>query len=352
MGIALLLLTYTNPNKYLDNLITKTNTYIHPKYPDKVDSKYQKYIIKNLINPTEWCDLSIVNATINLLETALMDRSNTFFILLSEDCYPLYTIDNLNNMLGELSIFNFKSTINNYYKTSQWWVLNYTDANLVFNTRHKYINKFKQKNKLGCADELYFLTILKWENQSYKFKHAQPIYDKWLNNTIQQSPAFINHLLKYDHNQIKLNECLFVRKITPTFNIDKYDICRKLYIIYIGTETDQSTIVLNDDFDLMLIISINIEKVRSDLIERCIYAFKIIYKFFFETILNICIEPYILEWDLVIFTSEKFNTSNYNSIDKQRQYLPGKILNNVKRFYYIKDNNGELAFCYKKIKIL
>lgn len=352
MSIALLLLTNTNPIYHLDNLITNTNTntntYIHPKYPNDINQKYQKYIIKNLINPTAWCDISIIYATINLLEAAIDCESNRFFILLSEDCFPLYTqIDNLT----DISVFNLKSTTDDYYKTSQWWILNYSDAKQIVRTRNKYIHKFKQKNSLGCADELYFLSVLKWENQSYKYIQSQPIYDKWLTKTIQKSPALINHLLEYDLIQIKLNNCLFVRKITPTFSIDKYIKHRKLYIIYIGTLTDQSTIILNDEFDLMLIISIDKSKVRSDLLERCIYAYQIIYKFLFETILNICMEPYIVDWELVIFTSEKFNTSHYNLIDKEKKYLPTKKLEfnllNVRRFYYIRDNNGELAFCIK-----
>jgi hypothetical protein len=351
MNIAILLLTKTNPNIHLDKLISNTNTYIHPKYPDKINIKYQKYIIKNLINPTAWCDLSIVYATINLLETAVRNISNRFFILLSDDCYPLYEIDKLDNMLGDLSIFNLKLTKNDYYKTSQWWILNLSDANLIINTKHKYIHRFKQKNSLGCPDELYFLSVLKWENKSYIYRQSQPMYDKWLTNTIQRSPAHINNLLEFDHKQIKLHDCLFVRKITSSFSYNKYIICRKLYVIYIGTLTDQSTIILNDEFDLMLIISVNITEVRPDLIERCIYIYQIIYKFLFETILNICTEPYILDWELVIFTSEKFNTSNYNQIDKQKQYLPIRKLDsrlqNIKNFYYIRDNNEELAFCIK-----
>ena len=234
MSCALLFLTYTNPNKHLNKLIKTSNTYIHPKYPNRLKSKYKKYIIKNLIDPTNWCAFSIVEATLNLLETAINNFSNKWFILLSEDSYPLYNSNDIENILkDDLSLFNLKSISHNYYKTSQWWILNLTDAKTIINTRYKYIDKFKHKNTMGCADELYFLSVLNWENQSYKYKQAQPIYDKWLIDTIQKSPAYINHLLKYDYDEINKNNSLFVRKITKTFNINKYNNYIKLYIIYI-----------------------------------------------------------------------------------------------------------------------
>ena len=69
MAYAFLFLTYDNIIK--DYNIDNINIYIHAKYPEKVNKKYKKYIIKNLIKQTDWCEYSIVKATINLLKEAL-----------------------------------------------------------------------------------------------------------------------------------------------------------------------------------------------------------------------------------------------------------------------------------------
>ena len=71
MKIGILILTYDTPI-FPENLINHTkdmNIYIHPKYVDKVDTIFKKYIIKNVIE-TKWGECSIVEANINLLEAA------------------------------------------------------------------------------------------------------------------------------------------------------------------------------------------------------------------------------------------------------------------------------------------
>jgi len=84
------------------------------------------------------------------------------------------------------------------------------------------------------------------------------MYDKWLENTIQKSPQYFNHVLSNDLKYIKLHKCFFIRKITNKFSLLKYKIKKKLYVIYIGTETNQDNIIFNKEFDIILIISINI----------------------------------------------------------------------------------------------
>jgi hypothetical protein len=357
MTYAFLFLTYENP--YIDyDKIPTNNIYIHPKYPSKINNKYKPCIIKNLIDQTSWCDFSIVSATLNLLKEALLDNSNEWFFLLSEDTYLLYDKDEFIIRFEKLhqnrSIFNFKSRYKKYYKTSQWWVLKKEDVETIIANESKYLNRFKYKIQNGCPDEYYFLSILMWDNPNYKYTNIQIMYDKWLNHTIQRSPAYFNHVLIDDIEYINKNNCLYMRKITKEFSLDRYNTRRKLYIIYIGSETNQQDIIFNDEFDIMLIISIDINSIRKELISRSIYIFNIIYKFLYETILNICIEKFILNWNLIIFTTEKFNMNNYNSIDKTKQSLPYDRFNfkniplsNLKEFYFITDNRDQLAFCIR-----
>ena len=132
--------------------------------------------------------------------------------------------------------------------------------------------------------------------------------------------------------------------VTPTFNLNIYKPKKKLYVIYIGTETTQY-IPDNNEFDIIILAAI--KNIDSKIIERSIYVYNIIYKFLYETILSLCQEEYLKNWELVIFTTEKFNLNNYNSLSKIKQKLPTKNLQNKEEFYYITDNNNNLAFCYK-----
>ena len=351
MAYAFLFLTYDNIIK--DYNIDNINIYIHAKYPEKVNKKYKKYIIKNLIKQTDWCEYSIVKATINLLKEALINKSNKWFVLLSQDSYPIYNnfFEKFEQLHDNKSIFNYVDKYNDYYKTSQWWILNREDANIIINNELKYDNKFQHKIQNGCHDEYYFLSVLMWNNPMYKYTNSKIMYDKWLEYTIQKSPAYFNHLLKQDFEYINENKCLFIRKITDKFSLNIYKTKRKLYVIYIGTETNQDNIIFNEDFDFILIISIDINDIKKEIVNNCIYIFNIIYKFFYETILNICNEKFITNWDLVIFTTEKFNMNNYNSIDKVKKFLPynkfkfkNKSLEN-KKFYFLNDSSNENAYC-------
>ena len=198
MTYAFLFLTYDNPLYDLSNI--NNNIYIHPKYPSKVNHKYRKYIIKNLIHHTKWCDYSIVEATLNLLKEALDNDSNRWFILLSEDTYPMYNNDEFvkqfNNIHQDRSIFNYKYKYKYYYKTSQWWILNRSDAEIIINNKIKYSYRFQYRIQDGCPDEYFFLSILMWENPHYEFTNKQIMYDKWLEYTIQKNPIYFNNLLR------------------------------------------------------------------------------------------------------------------------------------------------------------
>ena len=173
------------------------------------------------------------------------------------------------------------------------------------------------------------------------------MYDKWLTNVIQKSPQYFNNLLKNDIKNIKKNNSLFIRKVLPNFSLKEYQTKDKLYIIFIGSETNQENIIFDDKFDIILIISIKIDLIKKEIIKKAIYIINIIYKFHYESIISITNEDYIKNWKIIIFTTEKFNINSHNKIEKEKKQLP---INNSKYFYYIKDNNGNLAYCYKKSK--
>jgi len=123
-NISLLFLTYskiTHINAF-NNYLEKCNIYIHPKYPDKVNKDLQKYIIPNLVE-TKWGDKSIINATLELLKEAYKNKNNKWFILCSEDIFPLVTYDNLSKYLSSQKYSIFDVMDNSKNKTSQFWSL-------------------------------------------------------------------------------------------------------------------------------------------------------------------------------------------------------------------------------------
>ena len=77
MEYAFLYLTYNEPNKSIKYLIKKGyNIYIHSK--NKIN-KYKEYVIPNIIE-TEWGQMSIVNAEINLLKEDYNNNNNKYFM--------------------------------------------------------------------------------------------------------------------------------------------------------------------------------------------------------------------------------------------------------------------------------
>jgi hypothetical protein len=356
MSFAFLFLTYDNfVKKNIRKFLKNQNIYIHPKYPNNVNLKYKKYIIKNLID-TKWADISIVHATLNLLEVAYKNVNNKFFILLSEDSYPLYNFKTFENRFYKIyenkSIFNYKCNDGINWKTSQWWILNRTDVKIILNNRDVY--KFSKLN--GAIDEYYFLSTLKLCNSNYEFTDLNIMYERWLSYTVKKSPIYFNKLLESDIHDIKTNKSLFIRKILTTFSTIKYINKKIAYIIYIGTETDQNKLILNDKYDIILIISININLINKEIKDRSIYIFNIIYKYFYESIINICYELKLTGhiWNTIIFGSEKFILPEDYKIEnkkKELQVLPynnfyfiNKKLENIKQFNYIRDKYNNLGF--------
>ena len=92
MSVALLFLTYGNilhrnhptMKKYLENC----RVFIHPKHVSEIEPDFQQNVISPQI-PTQWGDASIVIASLSLLSTAFRDTNIQWFVLCSEDMFPL-----------------------------------------------------------------------------------------------------------------------------------------------------------------------------------------------------------------------------------------------------------------------
>jgi hypothetical protein len=330
-NIAFLYLTTDTPNRSINYLIKNNyNIYIHNK--NKIDTKYNNFIINKIIK-TDWGKYSLVEATINLLKTAINNNENKYFLLCSGDSYLLRKEIKYEG----LSCFDFIRKENKYYKTSQWWILNKKDALTIINTvnKYKYLQKIKFK---GAIDEYYFLTVLINENKNYKFNNYHSIYKRWFISTISKSPCIFNKLTNYDIQDIKKIKPIFIRKILPTFTINEYKNRKKLYIILIELYSDNLDFFINNDIDIIIFSAIEINKINEKLKEKCICIFPIIFKFFYDCILDLYINyfDYLKQWTTIYIINQKYNNNKYNN---QLYYLPTNNIHNKKIFYKLDDNN-------------
>lgn len=301
MKIALLLLTIENPY-FTDNLKNFINDnvklYIHAKFPDKIDPFFKKYLIKNQID-TKWGDMSLVNASINLLEESFYDCD--YFYLFSGDTYIINQPE-----IFDLSCFDLMKEYNGIYKTSQWWGLNKKDAKTIIDTRNKYKNYFTDIKLNGAYDENYFLTVLNKEINDYKYNLKRVMYVKWLDNVITKHPIIFNKLTECD---IYLSRnSFFIRKTLDTFKNEKIKTKDIIHIFYIGSETLQNEILKMDlnNIDYAIITSIDIDKINKIILKNTFYIIPIIWKFYQETKKSLQKDIILSIWKKIIFYPEKF----------------------------------------------
>jgi hypothetical protein len=242
-NIAICFLTYGSimHTGVWDMYIQNTNTYIHPKNREAVDGKYEPFIIPTIIE-TEWAKESIVRASILLLKEAFKTTTNEWFILCSEDSYPLLSFSHFSKYLNAqpMSIFNvIDDKIN---KTSQWWAMRRQDVELILQNESEFNRIFQVvktiTQKTPCAvDELFFLNALKAFEPDYRFKNGCVHYVKWLPNVISKHPVIFNRFMEEDVEYIKNNSCLFVRKTFNTFRNTLADEHRDCVVLCVGSES-------------------------------------------------------------------------------------------------------------------
>jgi hypothetical protein len=303
---------------------------------------------------TKWGESSIIDATIKLLTDSYNSEENMWFVLLSQDSYPLYSFETfatkINRMTqGNASIFNLINENNGISKTSQWWILHRKDVKTILENDSAYRKVFKMGKKSdGAFDEFYLLSLLRWVDSSFFFINKKVMYDDFQEGTIQKSPKLFNKLITYDKNKIKDSDSLFIRKVSSSFTMKLYETKRKLFVLNIGTETEQLKILENikSDTDLIILSSIKLEHIHNDIIVKSICTIQIIHNFLLDSILSLCSSDYIKVWDSILFTTEKYDLSNVyfleNLIEKKLPF--DGLIDNPKQFMFINDKNGNIAF--------
>lgn len=255
-NIALLFLTYGNiyHTDALSEYMEKANIYIHPKYPEQIQASLQHKIINQYVE-TKWAEDTIVMASLLLLNEAYKNADNSWFILCSDDSYPMKDYNSCCNYLSTQtkSIFTIARDEKNPLKTTQWWALNRSDAGYIlramnmdsvpssgydvqFFRSNSHFKRITSQLRKKAADELFFLPLLNSIIKGYTFTDGCVHYTKWFDQWVSKHPTVFNRLMLGDINNIEKQNCLFIRKTLPTFKAEPIVKKEKCIIIVLGTE--------------------------------------------------------------------------------------------------------------------
>lgn len=214
---------------------SKYSIVIHPKNPTNLVSSIwtskNSTILKPI--PTAWGTISLVKATIYLLQTAISDPSVTKFILLSEFCIPT---TNFNNIYDTLITETNRSRINwtvgknmdrygiiksylnmaphNWAKQSQWMCLDRKHVSTFLSPIYTNILNKQLKDYMYCPapDEHFFINMFLYTvriNSTEIINHPITFAD-WSNNS--KHPVTFNTIVKDVIELCRKNKIFFARK--------------------------------------------------------------------------------------------------------------------------------------------
>lgn len=246
LPIAFLILTYNDHIKATDLYkdIKDTYIYVHPKEPEKVTSILKNKIIDNnfIKKETEWADISIVEAELNLLRFSYKNPDIEWFILLSNSCYPLISINELYNYYlknNKLSYFLYIKKVNDIiYKSTQFFILNRNDVKIILENTNDflkiYMNTYRKIPLYGAPDESYLFSLLHYYNKNYKYNNHIVTYSKWITgkNVFVSHPFIINKLTNYDIYILNKLKPFFIRKVTKNFKIKPIKTKKNVNLLY------------------------------------------------------------------------------------------------------------------------
>ena len=350
--ISLLFLTYSDIQhiRAFSDYLENGNIYIHPKYPDKVDKTLKKYIIPSLIE-TKWGDKSIVNATLNLLKESFKNNDNKWFLLCSEDIFPLLTYNKLFDYLSKQSHSIFDIIDPSKNKTSQFWALKREDVSKILTNQNKWNTIMDKIPKKSATDELFFLPLLKLIDNSYQFTDLKFCYVKWFQNFVSKHPTTFNCLLQDDLTAIKTNNSCFVRK---TYKHFKNTLCPEkpltILLVYGSESITNYNLFLRDFSEIANIYILSmLDKVNnSELTNICCQTYYVVWNDL-ENAINEINKTFIGD---VIITSEKLDVNSLKTLlensklhdDTDNLYRINFDLNDIKFFsghYMLEENSNK-----------
>lgn len=330
MKFAFCFLTYKNiiHTSQWEPYLKKNNVYIHPKEPDYISRDYRRFVIPSIIS-TSWGDRSIVDATILLLEQAILDNDNKWFILCSEDSCPLKPYLEFASFFETQSMSILNVMDNTINKTSQWWALCRDDVKLLLKNKAKFNKIFENISKKyktqGAVDELFFLNALKQFKKNYAFKNGCVHYVKWFSEWTSKHPTTFNRLLEEDIENINNNSCWFIRKTFPTFQtqlIEKEPTC---IVMCIGSESTGNYSDFLDYFtgkaNIFLLVMDPKKLVdQTEIKEKCEQVFYVVWNMA-DIAMEVLYNKFILTYDNVFILKENFNYTGISYPSEQTESL-------------------------------
>lgn len=197
--------------EYFSEGAGKHNIYTHFKNPDGHEKSeyFGKFVIPKHIE-TEHIGVSLTECQLNLLEAALEQRDNQWFVFMSDSCLPIKPLSVLYNFLAssKLSFFDTnchaepqmteeflnkwigewnRSYLNynflKFKKHSQWCILNRTNAEILVSTKTKHLPAWKDLqykfNRGFAKDEFYPLAVLNHEIKDYVYTERMTTFVHW-----------------------------------------------------------------------------------------------------------------------------------------------------------------------------
>ena len=178
IAFCFLLYEYVKHNSIWEKFFLEDSKCTHSIYSHikKESLKTQNWVKNNKVNTinTKWCDESLVFAWIAMLKKALKDKSNKYFVLLSDQCIPLYNYTTIYNKItrSRKSRINLNTNIKMFdekvydftglYYADQWMILNRKSANILIELEQTRLGKkwTKYANNMLCWGEDYLPTTV------------------------------------------------------------------------------------------------------------------------------------------------------------------------------------------------
>lgn len=226
-------------NKFFNGGDKETfNLYIHSK--NKKCSVFKDHFIKNTV-PTKWGQFSLVEATIELMKSALVDEQNEYFTLISDSHLPLYslneTVDLIKqryNILTFTKHFSFHTKVKSqkifkegikgydfgeYNAVCQFFVCRRRDVETFIET-FEHWSQFFVKEKVVFADEFYFWGIAEQLGMDFKMGQATTYSDwsfrKLPDGKLERNPRAFNTFNKAMLESYRNQGFLYARKAMPS----------------------------------------------------------------------------------------------------------------------------------------